>query len=136
MATDLNGNILWYYDSVTNNFPNYATSLVPGGTVFLLGGNAGGAGGFDTVRQIDLAGDSLRETESMRSTPSWPRWQQPISRFDHEVQLLPNGDTAVIATTPRTINVNGTPTLYNGDQSHRPGPEPPGQVGLGRLQLA
>ena len=115
VATDLSGNIVWYYDSVTNNFPNYATSLVPGGTVFLLGGNLGTTGGFDTVRQIDLAGDSLRETGvGAINAELAAMGQQPISQFDHEIQLLPNGDTAVLATTPRTINVNGTPTLYNG----------------------
>ena len=31
------GNIVWYYDPVANNFPSYAPSLVPGGTVLLLG---------------------------------------------------------------------------------------------------
>ena len=39
----------------------------------------------------------------------------PITDFNHEALRLPNGDTAVLATTSETINVNGTPTLYNGD---------------------
>ena len=40
--------------------------------------------------------------------------QPSIVDFDHEAMLLPNGDTAVLATTSRIINVNGTPTTYNG----------------------
>ena len=27
------GNVEWYYDPVANNFPAFAPSLVPGGTV-------------------------------------------------------------------------------------------------------
>ena len=30
LATDLMGNIVWYYDPVANNFPSYAPSFVPG----------------------------------------------------------------------------------------------------------
>ena len=30
-ATDLNGNVLWYYDPVANNFPSYAQNIEPGG---------------------------------------------------------------------------------------------------------
>ena len=41
--------------------------------------------------------------------------QPSIIDFDHEAKLLPNGDTAVIASTQKIINVNGTPTKYNGD---------------------
>ena len=50
VATDLQGNVEWYYDPVANNFPSYATSLVPGGTVLLLGGAVGGAGGRHAAR--------------------------------------------------------------------------------------
>ena len=41
--------------------------------------------------------------------------QPSITDFSHDAQRLPNGDTAVLASTPRTIDVNGTPTTYNGD---------------------
>ena len=115
VATDLQGNVEWYYDSVANSFPSYATNLVPGGTVLLLGGKAFGIGGFDTVREIDLAGDTVRETSiGAVNAELAAMGQQPISDFDHDVQRLPNGDTALIGLTPRTIDVNGVPTLYNG----------------------
>ena len=112
VATDLQGNVVWYYDSVANNFPNYATSLVPGGTVLMLGGDVvSGLGGFDTVREIDLAGDTLRETNiDAVNAELAAMGQHPITDFDHDAQRLPNGDTAVLAMTPRTINVNGIPT--------------------------
>ena len=62
LATDRVGNVLWYYDPVANAFPGYAPSLVPGGTVLLLGGEQDGVGGADRLREVDLAGNTLRET--------------------------------------------------------------------------
>jgi hypothetical protein len=38
----------------------------------------------------------------------------PIYTFTHDVERLPNGDTAVIAPTERTVNINGVPTEYVG----------------------
>ncbi len=116
LATDLMGHILWYYDPVANAFPSYATSLVPGGTVLLLGGNQNGVGGASTLREVDLAGDTLHETNIDAVNAELAAvGQHSITDFNHDAQRLPNGDTAVLATTPRTINVNGTPTLYHGD---------------------
>ncbi len=115
-ATNLAGNIVWYYDSVTNNFPNYATSLAPNGTVYMLGGNGAGNGGYDTLRQVDLAGDILHQTNTNAVNAELAAMgYNSISDFDHEAQLLPNGDTAILALAPRTVNVNGVPTKYNGD---------------------
>ena len=73
----------------------------------------------------------------MPSTPNWPRWGNLRSfNFDHEAVPLPNGDTAVLAITQKTVNVNGTPTTVQRQHGARPGQELPGFVGLGRLQLA
>jgi arylsulfate sulfotransferase len=117
VATDLMGNIVWYYDSVANAFPSYAPSLVPGGTVLLLGGHPQSAqGGEDTLREIDLAGDTLRETNiGAVNAQLAAMGQHAITDFNHDVQRLPNGDTAVLATTPRTVVVRGKPVRYGGD---------------------
>jgi arylsulfate sulfotransferase len=117
VATDLMGNIVWYYDSVANGFTSYAPSLVPGGTALLLGGNPRSAqGGEDTLREIDLAGDTLRETNiDAVNAELAALGQHSITDFNHDAQRLPNGDTAVLATTPRTIDVRGKPILYKGD---------------------
>ena len=40
IATDLNGNIIWYYDAVANDFPGYATNIEPDGTVMHAGRQA------------------------------------------------------------------------------------------------
>jgi arylsulfate sulfotransferase len=108
---------VWYYDPVANAFPSYAPSLVPGGTVLLLGGHPQSAqGGEDTLREIDLAGDTLRETNiNAVNAELAALGQHSITDFNHDAQRLPNGDTAVLATTPRTIDVRGKPVLYKGD---------------------
>jgi arylsulfate sulfotransferase len=116
VATDLAGNIDWYYDSVANNFPSFATTLVPGGMVYLIGGQLLGAAEANTLREIDLAGDIVRETNvDAVNAELAAAGQHPISDFNHDAQLLPNGDTAVISTTSRTIRVGGKSVLYNGD---------------------
>ena len=116
-ATDLNGNITWYYDSIANNFSSYFTSLEPGGDMLLIGGDAnetGDAGEY--LREIDLAGDTVRETNINAINAQLAiLGQQPVFNFNHDVELLPNGDLAVLANTQRIINVAGTPTVYNGD---------------------
>jgi arylsulfate sulfotransferase len=117
LATDLNGNITWYYDPMANNFPGYALNLEPGGTAMMLGGKSlGVAGGFDTARETDLAGDTLRETNIYAVNAELAALGQPsIIDFDHEVKLLPNGDTAVLATTQKIVTHKGNPTKFNGN---------------------
>jgi hypothetical protein len=116
LATDLTGQIMWYYDPVANTFPSFAASLVPGGTVLLLGGVQNGFGGGTTLREVDLAGDTLRETNiNVVNAELAALGQHSITFFNHDAQRLPNGDTAVLATTPRVVDLHGTPTLYNGD---------------------
>ena len=117
VATDLNGNVIWYYDSVANRFPSYAENLEPDGTVMMLGGKAiGVAAGFDTLRQVDLAGDTLRKTNIHAVNASLAAMHQPqILEFDHEAKLLPNGDTVVLATTPKTVDYKGKPTRFIGN---------------------
>jgi hypothetical protein len=116
LATDLSGNVVWYYDPVANAFPSFATSLVPGGTVLLLGGNVTNLGGADKLREVDLAGDTLRETNIGAVNTELAALGQPsIVDFSHDIQRLPNGDTAVLALTRKFIKIKGKLTRYNGD---------------------
>ncbi len=116
VATDLEGNIIWYYDPVVNNFTGYAENIEPGGTVMMLGGKAlRSTAGYDTLRQVDLAGDTLRQTDLQAVNAELAaRHQPPIIAFDHEAKLLPNGDTVVLAATQKTVEYQGKPTRYTG----------------------
>jgi hypothetical protein len=117
LATDLNGNINWYYDAQANGFPGYAQNLEPGGTVMMLGGNAVGvSGGFNTLRQVDLAGNTLRETNIHAVNAKLAVMRQPqIIAFDHEAKLLPNGSSVVLASAPKIVNFKGKPTKFIGN---------------------
>jgi arylsulfate sulfotransferase len=116
LATDLKGHIVWYYDPVANNFPSLATSLVPGGTILMLGGVEDKFGDANTVREVDLAGDTLRETNvDAVNAELAALGQHSIADFTHDAQRLPNGDTAVLALSARTIDVKGKPKTYVGD---------------------
>jgi Arylsulfotransferase (ASST) len=117
LATDLNGNVIWYYDPVASGFAGYAQNIEPGGTVMMLGGKAiGVTAGYDTLRQVDLAGDTLRQTNIRAVNAELAALHRPkIIDFDHEAKLLPNGQTAVIASTQKVVNYKGKPTKFTGD---------------------
>jgi arylsulfate sulfotransferase len=117
LATDLNGNVIWYYDPVANNYRGYAQNIEPGGTVMMLGGHpVGVAAGYDTLRQVDLAGDTLRETNIHALNAALAAMHKPrILDMDHEAKLLPNGDTVVIGSTPKTVDYKGRATKFIGD---------------------
>ncbi len=119
LATDVSGHVMWYYDvSQAGLTHTYAgQSLVPGGTVLLLGVDqyAPLPATLDVLREIDLAGNTVRETNTAAvNAQLTARGDHPIFSFTHDVERLPNGQTAVIGSTERTVNINGTPTEYVG----------------------
>jgi hypothetical protein len=119
LATDTQGRVVWYYDvsqsGLTHTYPGQ--DLVPGGTVLLLGvdRHAASPGTLDDLREIDLAGNIVRETNiDAVNAQLIARGLHPVFSFTHDVQRLPSGQTAVIGSTERTIDVNGVPTEYVG----------------------
>ncbi len=119
LATDLSGRVVWYYDVSQSGFSRtyVGQSLVPGGTVLLLGVDqyAPLPATLDVLRETDLAGNTVRETNiDAVNAQLTALGDHPIFSFTHDVERLPNGATAVIAPTERTIDVNGTPTQYVG----------------------
>jgi hypothetical protein len=119
LATDLQGRVVWYYDlshsGDTFSFPGQ--SLVPGGTVLLIGADhdAPLPGSRNVLREIDLAGNPVRETNiDAVNTQLTALGHDIIYSFNHDVQRLPDGETAVSGLTERTVNINGTPTDYVG----------------------
>jgi Arylsulfotransferase (ASST) len=119
LATDLSGRVVWYYDVSQSGLTHtYAgQSLVPGGTVLLLGVDqyAPLPATLDVLREVDLAGNVVRETNRNAVNAQLAALgDHPIFSFTHDVERLPNGDTAVIAPTERAVNINGAPTEYVG----------------------
>jgi acetyl esterase/lipase len=123
VVTDLQGQVTWYYDVSQSGFiPNLTDlghSLVPGGTVLVMGANHEAPLPTPTsrniLREIDLAGDTVRETNvAAVNAQLTALGHNIIYSLTHDVQRLPNGQTAVIGLTERTVNINGTPTDYIG----------------------
>jgi hypothetical protein len=92
-------------------------SLVPGDTVLVMGvdSNAPFPNSRNVLREIDLAGNPLRETNiAAVNAQLTALGHDIIYSFSHDVERLPNGQTAVIGLTERTVNINGIPTDYIG----------------------
>src|SRR5262245_25604930 len=92
-------------------------TLLPGGTVIGTGSDRYSVrNNQDVLREIDLAGNPVRETNLAAVNAQLTALGHEISYgFHHEVQRLPNGDTVVLGLTERQIDIDGTPTNYIGD---------------------
>jgi hypothetical protein len=95
-ATDLSGNVVWYLDPAT--YPNfgpadaYVNHPVEGGTVLLLLGDS--MTNTMTLREVDLAGNTLRQTTVGRINEQLrARGALQIDSLSHEVVRFPNGHT-------------------------------------------
>lgn len=119
-ATDLTGQVVWYYDlspAGLHGVLAMGADLVPGGTVLLTGADSRAAfpASQDVLREIDLAGDTVRETNlDAVNAQLTAMGHDVIDGFTHDVERLPNGQTAVIGLTERSVAINGTPTNYIG----------------------
>jgi hypothetical protein len=97
-ATDLSGALIWYYDRKVQ----YATRPVEGGTVLAI---LDSAVKLDTLREIDLAGNTVRETNIKAvSDQVVALGGQPVTSFHHEARRLPDGRTLVLAGTERVMS--------------------------------
>jgi hypothetical protein len=119
LATDLMGRAVWYYDS-RGTEPGLALrlgdTLVSGGTVLVYGRDQHSSQAEDVLREIDLAGNPVRETNlDAVNAQLTAMGHNVIYGFSHDNFRLPNGDTVVLGFTERSIDVNGTPTDYIGD---------------------
>lgn len=94
VATNLSGQLLWYYD---RNIA-YAYQPVAGGTFFAL------ADAF-TLREIDLAGNTVRETNTKAvSDQLVAMGKHAITAFHHDARPLPDGSTVVLAGSERVLS--------------------------------
>jgi arylsulfate sulfotransferase len=119
-VTDLQGRVVWYFDVQQSGLGITRLgngTFEPGGTVLGLGPDRYSVrNNADVLREIDLAGNPVRETNLAAVNAQLTALGHEISYgFHHDVQRLPNGDTVVLALTERKIDINGTPTNYIGD---------------------
>jgi hypothetical protein len=119
LASDLSGRLVWYYDPLASGLVGIGlpgSAPLPTGTVMLGGRDSHRPLGLNVMREIDLAGNPLRETNiDAVNAQLRARGQEIIYGFHHEFLRLPSGDIATLGWTQKTIDVGGTPTRYAGD---------------------
>jgi len=107
MATDLEGNVVWYLPTPDRN----ATRMLPGGRFLTF--SAAINGRTPSLSEVDLVGHTLRETDIVRLAEQLeefgiqsvckPNGQQCVSGFHHDAIELPNGHIMAIGTLERVI---------------------------------
>lgn len=110
VATDLAGNVIWYYDLPPSTIP-FPIKQLPNGHMLLVTVPYA-AGGISDIREIDLAGNLIHQVTLgtiSRSLATAAPFQ--INSLSHDVLALPNGHLILLANTIQTINgVSGIPT--------------------------
>lgn len=109
VATDLEGNVIWYYDLESNLFPEPVKPL-PNGHM-LVNALPTGATGSNEIREVDLAGNVInRVTLSAVNQALQGIAAFQVSTFTHDVAILPNGHWILLVDFAETINnVAGIP---------------------------
>ena len=98
-ATDLSGRVIWYYPGVPPTDPNNLRP-VTGGTIMMLVANPAKLGlSQQFFREIDLAGNIIRQTSAQRlSAQLSALGHVGIVDLNHDVVRLANGHTLLIAS--------------------------------------
>jgi arylsulfate sulfotransferase len=105
LATDLNGNLVWYYPGNVT----FITRPEPGGYFFGIIENQAGDQSQQIVREFDLTGMTVLETNAARVNEQLAAMgMRPISAFHHEARQLPDGRILVLAAVEQILaNVQG-----------------------------
>jgi arylsulfate sulfotransferase len=119
VASDLAGNVIWYYALPAGAYPE-PIKLLPNGHMLMivLGGSACGQGSsafascsLDEVREVDLAGNIITDLTIDTINQSLLRVAGfPITQFTHDILELPNGHLIILAIEADvTYGVPGIP---------------------------
>jgi arylsulfate sulfotransferase len=119
LATDLLGRVQWYYDPLQSGLVAIGlpgSSPVRNGTILLVGRDRYRSVGVNVLREVDLAGNVLRETNIDAVNAQLKAiGQDRIYGFHHELLRLPNGNIATLGWTLRSVTSNGSPAPFVGD---------------------
>jgi arylsulfate sulfotransferase len=103
LATDSNGNVIWYYDYDPSLGIPQPIKLLPNGHMLVVMYNPGSPGG--TVREIDLAGNVIHQFDYSQLSQSLQNTGHNLQIFsiDHDFVLLPNGHLLLVVSDRRTF---------------------------------
>jgi arylsulfate sulfotransferase len=118
-ATDLAGNVIWYYDLEPGLFPFPIKPLQNGHMLVITSLGATVSAGPNEIREVDLAGTIVNRItiDSLNKALSGIANFQAAS-FHHDILPLPNGHMILLVDYNRTINNQpGVPdgTVVTGD---------------------
>jgi len=100
MATDLYGNLLWYYPGQIS----YITRSEQNGHMFGIFEDFGSDQSWQIFREFDLAGTTIRETNAARINEQLAAMGvRQIGAFHHEARALPNGYVLVLASAEQIV---------------------------------
>jgi arylsulfate sulfotransferase len=100
LATDLNGNLLWYYPGNVT----FITRPEPGGRFFGIVENQAGDQSQQIVREFDLTGMTVLETNAARVNEQLTAMgMRSISAFHHEARRLPDGRILVLGAVEQIL---------------------------------
>jgi hypothetical protein len=94
LATDLNGNLIWYYPGTIS----FLTRPDAGGYFFGVVEDPRSDSSHQVVREFDVVGTTVLETNAARVAEQlMAMGKRPISGFHHEARRLRNGNILVLA---------------------------------------
>ena len=100
LATDLSGNIVWYYPGNIS----FITRPEPGGYFFAIVENPAGDQSQQVVREFDLTGMTVLETNAARINEQLAAMgMRQISGFHHEARRLPDGRVLVLGAVEQIL---------------------------------
>jgi len=100
LATDLNGNLVWYYPGDVT----FITRPEAGGYFFGIVENQAGDQSQQIVREFDLTGMTVLETNAARINEQLAvMGKRPISAFHHEARRLPDGRILVLGAVEQIL---------------------------------
>ncbi|MFN7936653.1 MAG: aryl-sulfate sulfotransferase [Bryobacteraceae bacterium] len=104
VARNLSGVPVWYYDTSIHGPLTYCLRPLLGGTMMVVPQPAPSLGQL-IIREVDLAGNTLHETNALRlSEQLVAMGKQPITGIHHDAIRLPNGNSAMIVSREKTIS--------------------------------
>jgi hypothetical protein len=100
VATDIDGNVIWF---LPQNLP-FLTRPQPGGYFFVLIEDPRGSDADQILREIDLAGNVVFETNvAVVNERLAAMGRKRINSFHHEARRLPDGKILVLAGNERLL---------------------------------
>jgi hypothetical protein len=110
VATDMSGNIIWYYEMAPGEWP-FPIKLLPNGHFLLVASTGGGNGiaGTSEVREIDLAGTVINKITTREVNAALiSRGAAPIViAFHHDILKLRNGHLIFLVQYTKPFNLAG-----------------------------